>query len=86
MPILTPDGQVWAEVEDWEERSVLASYWNAVHAYRDDYGDRDMQLHRLDEFEGMTVAGYPLETRPFEIEYMAARGDLDFEDIYEAGS
>lgn len=79
MPILTTNGRIWVEVENPIERSLVGSYWNAAHRYRDT-GD----LEPLDSFAGRQVAGHLLETDPDEIEFRAAQGELDVEDIYEA--
>ena len=79
MPVLTGEGTIWVEVEDSAERSLVGSYWNAVHHYRD-----TGELQQLDAFAGQQVAGQLLETDPDEVELWAQQGELDFEDIYES--
>ncbi len=78
MPILTSEGQLWVEISDPAERSLVGSYWNAAHRYRD-----DGELAQLDAYAGVRVAGRLLVTDPDEIEFWAARGDTDFPEIYE---
>jgi hypothetical protein len=80
MRILTPSkGLVWVLPEDDEQASTLGSYWNDTHRFRDTGDTRG-----LARYAGRKVRGYPFETDPDEIEYWAAQGELDFEDIYEA--
>src|SRR3954462_12121041 len=77
MRILTPDGLAEVEVGDPDERSRVGDYWNAVQ-YRLDTGS-DSELRR---FDGVTVAGRPLETDGRTIDRWARQGEIDFEDIY----
>jgi hypothetical protein len=77
MPILTAQGRIWVDVGD-REASVVGAYWNDVHRFRDT-GD----LGTLDRYAGVRIAGRLLEADPDEIEFWAAQGELDFEDIYE---
>ena len=51
---------------------------NAATHYRDT-GDAS----ELERFRGVTVGGHQLEVEPGEIEYLAGRGQLDFEEFYE---
>lgn len=80
MPILTSEGRVAVEDPSWEEASVIGQYWNAVIEFRD-----TGSIAGLEWFEGVEIAGQPLLTDPDEVEFWAAQGELDFEDIYEAG-
>jgi hypothetical protein len=34
MPILTDEGQIWLEIDDPAERSLVGSYWNAIDSYK----------------------------------------------------
>ncbi len=64
---------------DEEERSLAGSHVNAATHYRDTGDDS-----RLSDFRGVAVGGHELETDPEMIEYLAAQGQLDFEDFYES--
>ena len=80
MRILIADGVGWVTPRGEAEASDIGTYWNAVRRYRrtgDDSG--------LWPYEGMQIAGHTLETDPDVIDYWAATGELDFEDIYEEG-
>jgi hypothetical protein len=77
MPVLRSDGLVWVEVDD-REASVLGGYWNAVHRFRD-----SGELGELESFSRAIVGGLWLEVDPDQLEYWAAIGELDFENIYE---
>ena len=71
-------GPIFVDVRTEAEASDVGSYWNAVrHFVRtgDDSG--------LSYFEGVRIGEYELETDLQEIEYWAAAGELEFEDIYE---
>lgn len=76
--MLTPEGQVFAEVADEAERSMIAEYWNAVGRYIDT-GDGSA----VRAYEGREVAGLTLETDLDAIDDAGRAGDLAFEDIYE---
>jgi hypothetical protein len=77
MRVLTNTG---IEVVDASRRdaSTVGRYWSAVGHYIQ-HGD-DSELRKL---RGVTVNGYELETDLDVIDELAARGELDFEDIYE---
>ncbi|MGI8559470.1 MAG: hypothetical protein ACR2ND_14400 [Solirubrobacteraceae bacterium] len=60
------------------ESKTLGRYWNAVGRYLH-HGDSS----ELSQFRGVSVGGYELETALDVIDVLAARGQLDFEDIYE---
>jgi len=77
MRVLTNAG---VEVVDASRRdaSTVGRYWSAVGRYLQ-HGD-DSELRKL---RGVTVNGYELETDLDVIDELAARGELDFEDIYE---
>lgn len=64
---------------DEDERSLAASHVNAATHYRDTGDER-----RLTDFQGVAVGGHKLEADPEMIEYLAAQGQLDFEDFYES--
>jgi len=78
--VLTRQGvkSVKASDLDEEERSVAASHVNAATYYRDTGDDK-----RLAPFQGIALGVHELETDPEMIEYLAAQGQLDFEDFYE---
>ena len=77
MPVLTDEGTVWIEVDGAEDRSLLGSYWNEIHVFRDT-GD----LSGLASYEGVEIEGVPLLTDPDQIEFWAYQGELDFPEIY----
>ncbi len=60
------------------DASTLGKYWAAVSQYLET-GDES----RLRQFTGKSVAGLELETDPDVIDERYARGELEFEDIYE---
>ena len=78
--VLTQQGvkSLKASELDEEERSVAASHLNAATHYRDTGDDK-----RLAAFQGIALGDHKLETDPEMIEYLAAQGQLDFEDFYE---
>jgi hypothetical protein len=79
MRVLAQDeGLVWVDITDDLEASDIGSHWNAVRLYLRT-GD-DSVLRPL---EGAGVGLYWFETDPDAIDFWAATGVLDFEDIYE---
>lgn len=77
--VITTQGVLPLDLSE-EERSLAASHVNAATHYRDT-GESD----RLDAFRGVRVGGYKLETDPGELEHLANRQQLDFEEFYENG-
>jgi len=72
------EGLVWVDITDDLEASDIGSYWNGVRRYLrtgDDSGLRPS--------EGAGVGLYWFETDLDAIDFWAATGMLDFEDIYE---
>ena len=69
------------EVDDREGASLLGRYW-AVGVGRFLAGDP----MALEEFEGESVAGRPLETDPAVIEALAFAGMVDIDDVYSLWS
>ena len=78
MRILTDEGVIWATPTTDAEASEIGTYWNAVRRYRREGEDDD-----LSSFQGVQVSGQVLETDLDAIDFWAATGELDFEDIYE---
>ena len=60
--------------------SLIGSHWNAVKSFLHT-GD----VVSLIAFAIWTVGGHRFAVDPSWIEAWAARGELDFEDIYESG-
>jgi hypothetical protein len=60
------------------DASTAGRYMNALKRYRNT--GEDSALRR---FNGVSIGGYELETDLDLIDELAARGELDFEDIYE---
>jgi hypothetical protein len=79
MRILARDeGVVWVTPETDADASEIGSYWNAVRRYRRTGDDSDLW-----PFESEQIAGHAWETDLDAIDFWAATGELDFEDIYE---
>lgn len=64
------------EVTDPTERSIAAAHWNALKGY---LGDDETALI---PFQGLTVAGYELETNLDVIDIRESEGDFDIEHVY----
>lgn len=82
--VITTQGVKLLDLSE-EERSIAASHVNAARHYRDT-GETD----RLNPFQAVRVSDpnqgdFELETDPSELEYLAGRQQLDFEDFYENG-
>lgn len=77
--VITTQGVKLLDLSE-EERSIAASHVNAATHYRD-----SGELDRLEPFRGVRVGDFELETDPQELEYLAGRQQLDFEDFYESG-
>jgi hypothetical protein len=60
---------------------AIGQHWNAVQHFLHS-GD----MSRLTQFATLTIDGRRFAVDPGWIERWAARGELDFEDIYENGS
>jgi len=72
------EGPVWITPEQDAEASEIGRYWNALRHYR-----RTGDDSRLWPFEGEQIAGHIWETDLDAIDFWAATGQLDFEDLYE---
>ncbi len=73
------DGEVVeVDIYDEEEASINGQYMNAVRRTLGPDGDPFL----LGEFEDLVVGGEVLETRFDVIEKLAARGELNFREIY----
>ena len=77
MRVLTNTGEVTVSVGR-REAKIVGRYWNAVGRYLH-HGDSS----ELEKFRGVTVGGFELESDLDVIDERAARGELDFEEIYE---
>lgn len=77
MRILTNTG-VHVVDANRREASSVGRYWSAIGRYLQNEDDSELR-----KFRGVTVNGYELETDLDVIDELAARGELDFEDIYE---
>jgi len=60
------------------EAKLVGRHWNAVKRW-----GVHQDSSELDKLRGAVVGGYELETDLDVIDELAARGELDFEDIYE---
>ena len=77
MRVFTTGGVRDIEVTDPDERSSEGIHWNLVQKYlgTGDWSD-------LEQYSGVTVRGFELETDPDVIDDVEAAGDLDIEHIY----
>jgi hypothetical protein len=75
--VVTSAGVRWLELDD-EERSIAAGHDNAVKKFK-----ADGSTAKLAQYRGTSVGGYELETDPDELQYLANRGKLDFEEFYD---
>jgi hypothetical protein len=60
------------------DATIVGQHWNAVRRYLED----GHETH-LSNFQGVTVAGRPLETDPDVIDWHALRSEVRFEAIYD---
>ena len=79
MRLITRDGIEGLEIADERDRSVVGSHANAVAQFLAT-GD----TKPLKPFEGVVIADRQLLTDPDALEAWAARGELEFEEIYDA--
>jgi hypothetical protein len=81
LPILSDGQLVEIETDDHRELETIGLYWQAgVSAFLD-----TGEVERLSQFEGLTIAGYPLDTDPDSIEDFAiANPGFDPGELYEA--
>jgi hypothetical protein len=77
MWILRPGVLELVRVTDRYERSLVASYWNAIRRYLNTGDDFNIR-----QFEGVRITGRRLLTDLAEIEEWARHGDFDFDSIY----
>jgi hypothetical protein len=79
--ILTRDGVQIADVPSAEDRSEVASYFNAIRDFRET-GDAS----GLDRFNGMTIetskGTVPIITDPGLLAELEDAGELDIDDLY----
>ncbi len=78
MRAITRQGVVLLPGLSDDDASLVGRHDNAVRRYLDTGDDS-----ALTEFEGVTVAGYELETSPDALDWYALINDIRFEDIYE---
>lgn len=80
MPILSDGRLVVVDVRDPVDQSTVGSYWTS--GYYGFLGTGDVR--RLEPFEGVMIAGYPLETDPDAIEdFDDAHGSVDVREYYK---
>ena len=78
--MLTDDGVAQFAVQPGSgEASAIGSHWNTVKHFLHT-GD----LSGLRQFASLSIDGHRFAVDPDWIERWAARGELDFEDIYES--
>lgn len=75
--VLTTEGLLLLDLDD-DDRSTASAHIHAVTAFRN-----DGPTVQLAPFEGVSLGGYELETDPDELQYLANRGKLDFEEFYD---
>jgi hypothetical protein len=80
MPILSDGELIVVDVPNSIDQSIVGSYWASGYYGFLATGD----VHRLAPFEGVTIAGYPLETDPDVIEdFDDAHGAVDVREYYK---
>ena len=81
MKILTASGVEVVSVDfGTDAASAIGHHWNAVKHFLNT-GD----ISELEPFATLRIQGHGFAVDPGWIEHWAARGELDFEDIYETG-
>ncbi len=78
MRAVTRQGLVLLSGLSDDDASLVGRHDNAVKRYLDTGDDSG-----LEEFDGVTVAGYELETSLDVLDFYAFVNDIRFEDIYE---
>ncbi|MGI8557665.1 MAG: hypothetical protein ACR2ND_05065 [Solirubrobacteraceae bacterium] len=80
--MLTDDGVEEFEITVGSDAArIIGQHWNAVQHFLHT-GETD----RLNQFATTSIGGRRFAVDPDWIERWAARGELDFEDIYESGT
>lgn len=77
MRILTEDGVEDVELDTFQARSTVGSYWNAVQRFL-----ATGETNDLEQYSRTRIRGRVLLTDPDELERLAQIGELDVEDIY----
>ena len=77
MKVLTDQGFEPTVIRGSKQAKVLASYTSAVG-----YFLRTGDSERLDEFEGLEIAGRSLITDPQKLIVLARAGELDLHELY----
>lgn len=81
MPILSEGDLIEIETEDRPELELAGLYWQSGYQAFLDTGETD----RLDQFAGLKIAGFPLETDPDAVETFAiANPGFDPGELYES--
>jgi hypothetical protein len=80
IPILSDGGLTEIETDDRRELELAGLYWQSGYQAFLDTGETD----RLDQFEGLVIGGFPLETDPDAVEDFAnANPGFDPGELYE---
>lgn len=77
MAVYGPDGRIDVDVRGSRAASLVGAHFNAVGRYLATGDERVLK-----PFRSKTVGGIELLTDPNRIELLAARRDLDIDDIY----
>jgi hypothetical protein len=79
--VATIEGAQWVDVRGSRQASLAGQHANAVKAFLSAPDDASLEiaLRNLQKFEGVTVGGKQLETRPEVLEELGRRGELEFE-------
>jgi hypothetical protein len=81
MPILSEGELIEVETDDRRELELAGLYWQSGYQAFLDTGETD----RLDQFEGLTIGGFPLETDPDIVEGFAiSNPGFDPGELYES--
>ena len=79
--VTTSEGVQWVDVHSSRPASIAGQHANAVRAFlkAPDDAAAELAMRNLRKFEGVTVGGKQLETRPEVLEELERRGELEFE-------
>jgi hypothetical protein len=81
LQVTTTEGVQWVDVRGSRQASLAGRHANAVKAFLSAPDDASLQdaLRNLRRFEGVTLGGKQLETRPEVLEELGRQGELEFE-------
>jgi hypothetical protein len=83
VPVAGPDGVEWVDEDELspEELSILGGHLAAIGSFLADATPETAE--RVEQFDGIVIAGNTLVTDLDRIEELAAEGQLEIEQFYE---